>query len=184
MRPDPDLAAVIAPHLEAHERVLWSQRAPLLGNLFGALFHLVFCMVWAGFAWTWTALAAMAIIPALIFAWRGWEVLIAPLFLGIGGLFSVIGLAILVSAIGDLLLVGRHAYALTSLRVLVIAGRTASSFGPEAFRQTATTGSGGRGDILFGWSAATRGGGGFTQSLRGVREPREVERAIRHVLGA
>jgi hypothetical protein len=163
----------IARHLPREERVVWRQRAPALRLATGWLFGLAFLLMFAAGG---AAALAAGLNPA-----TGASVTDRLLPLALGGVFSLIGWGGLIFGGLDIATCWSTAYVLTDRRVVVIAGRRATSYFAPAFARVDVDG----GVIRFNWGPfGRRGGEGFHTRLVGVDDPRRVADLIARTLKA
>jgi hypothetical protein len=170
---------LVAPHLSPGERIVWRQAARPWPLALRRLPGLVFACVWAGFAWTWTAIALSAMAPALFGGdFSGVFTAIPIMFIVFGAFFSAIGAGIVWSALRDVAASWSTHYALTNQRVLIVDRGGAESFEAGAFAQMSRSAAA----LHFAWGPMGRGGAGYSASLIGLDDPARVQALIRNTL--
>ncbi len=168
-------ADLIAPHLEADERILWSQRAPQRAVIRGNVWPIGFMIVWLICIGAWAIATVHAVIES-------------------GGR-NIFGLALAALAVGMFLYglyfgapfllncFGPTYYALTNRRVIRVARGLSWEHEPEEFAHMQRLNArDGAATILFDYGPSGRRGSGFRGRLFGIADPIRVERLIRATL--
>jgi uncharacterized membrane protein YvlD (DUF360 family) len=173
---------LVARHLLAGERLVWRQIAPPTAMLGQKLYGLLFSLLWAGFAWVWTSVVLLAMVPAVFKGGLSVFIGVPVIFVAFGLFLSCIGAGLVWSAARALAMSWRTEYALTDRRLIIVEGAEAQSYSAQAFVTMRRDGGDARGAIRFDWGPLGRAGVGFNAALEGVRDPARVEALIRTTL--